>query len=118
MSTKQIWDEWEVVSIKYLQSHNYRIITSNYKFWRAWEIDIIATKDGITVFIEVKYRRWISFWKPEESITPAKLHKFKKTIHFYCLKNRIDLEFIRFDVITIMKESVSHKLTHYRNVEI
>ncbi len=118
MSTKQVWDVWELIAIQYLQSHKYVIITTNYKFWRAGEIDVIAVKEGLTVFIEVKYRKTLSFWTPEESITQSKLRKFRKTIDFYCLKNLVDYEKIRFDVITIVKETSSHKLTHYRNIAI
>jgi len=117
-STKKIWDMWEVVAIKYLQSKNYEIKTTNFKFGRFWEVDIIAEKKGITVFFEVKYRVWEKFWSPEESITKGKLRKFRKTIEYYCVKNNIDFWKIRFDVIAIIKKSISHQVTHYRNVEI
>ena len=117
-STKQTWDQWEVIAIKYLQKNWYQILDTNFKFWRFWEIDIIATKEEKTIFFEVKYRIWTKFWLPEESITKGKLFKFKKTIEFYCLKNAIDLWKIRFDVIAIIKKSSSHQITHYRNVEI
>jgi len=118
MSTKRIWDIGEVVAIKYLQSKWYSIETTNFKFGRFGEIDIIAKKEGITVFVEVKYRISEKFWLPEEAITKNKLRKFRKTIDFYCKKNNVDFWEIRFDVIAIIKKVSSHKLTHYRNVEI
>jgi hypothetical protein len=34
------------------------------------------------------------------------------------VKNNIDFEKIRFDVITILKKEKSYKITHYKNVEI
>lgn len=117
-STKKIWDIWEVVAIKYLQSKWYNIEDTNFKFWRFWEIDIIAKKDGTTIFTEVKYRVWEKFWTPEEAITKSKLRKFRRTIDFYCSKNNIDFWKIRFDVIAIIKKINSHQVTHYRNVEI
>ena len=117
-STKKIWDMWEVVAIKYLQSKWYEIKTTNFKFWRFWEIDIIALKDWITVFFEVKYRVWEKFWTPEEAITKPKLRKFRRTIDYYCKSNFLGFENIRFDVIAIIKKQSSHQVTHYRNVEI
>lgn len=117
-STKEIWDIWEVIAIKYLQKKWYQIKDSNFKFWRFWEIDIICEYNWITSFIEVKYRNNISFWIPEESITKSKLFKFKKTIEYYVVKNRLDFEKIQFDVITILKWKVSYKVTHYKNIEI
>lgn len=117
MSTKKTWDIWEVVAIKYLQSKWYTIETTNFKFGRFWEIDIITKKDWIVIFIEVKYRISEKFWTPEESITKQKLRKFRKTIDYYCFKNKVDFWNIRFDVITIIKKETSHQVTHYKNVE-
>jgi hypothetical protein len=39
-------------------------------------------------------------------------------MEYYCKKNRIDFEKIRFDVITVLKWETSHKVTHYRNIEV
>lgn len=118
MSTTSIWDIWEVIAIEYLQSKWYTIETTNFKFWRFWEIDIIAEKSWRIFFVEVKYRISDKFGSPEESITQAKLRKFKKTIEFYCVKNQIDFWNIEFNVIAIKKWARSHRVTHYRNVEI
>jgi len=117
-STKKIWDIWEVVAIKYLQSKWYSIETTNFKFGRFWEVDIIAKKNWIIVFFEVKYRVWYKFWTPEESITKPKLRKFRRTIDYYCTTNNVDFWNIRFDVIAIIKKQTSHQITHYRNIEI
>jgi len=118
MTTKQKGDKWEVIAIKYLQDKWYTILDTNYKFWRFWEVDVIAKKDNITLFIEVKYRESSKYGSPEESITSWKLYKLKKSIYSYCFKNKIDYEKIQFDVITIVKESQSYKLKHYKNLEI
>jgi len=64
---------------------------------------VIASKDNITVFIEVKYRSSDRFGTAEESITKSKLHKCLKTVDYYCKKNRVDFEQIRFDAITVVK---------------
>jgi len=117
-STKKTWDIWEIIAIKYLQKHWYTIIDTNFKFWRFWEIDIIAKQDNITVFFEVKYRISIKYGIPEESLTKYKLSKCKKTVEYFCKKNRIDFEKIRFDAITIIKWDDSYRVKHYRNIEI
>lgn len=117
-STKKTWDKWELIAIKYLQKNWYTILDTNFKFGRFWEVDLIAKKDDLTVFIEVKYRNSDKFWIPEESITKNKLSKCMKTIDYYCKKNNIDFEKIRFDVITILKLETSYKISHYKNIEI
>lgn len=117
-SRKKTWDIWEITAIKYLQSKGYKILDTNFKFWRFWEIDIISEKNWITIFLEVKYRWSERYWIWEESITKYKLSKLKKTIDFYCVKNRINFEKIRFDAITILKKENFFRVKHYRNLEL
>jgi len=118
MHLKKIWDKWEVIAIKYLQKHKYHIKDTNFKFGRFWEIDIIAEKDKKYYFFEVKYRNNTLYGTPEESITKHKLYKCLKTVEYYCKKNYVSLENIQFDVIAILKWEKSHRVTHYKNVEI
>jgi len=117
-NTTKVWDIWEIIAIKYLNNKWYKVLDTNFKFGRAWEVDLIVQKYWLTIFIEVKYRNNLKFWTPEESITSQKLKKCKKTVEFYCVKNNIDFEKIRFDVITILKQEKSYKITHYKNIEI
>jgi putative endonuclease len=117
-STKSKWDYGEIIAIKYLQKKWYKIKDTNFKFWRFWEIDIICEFNWFFCFIEVKYRINTNYWIPEESITKKKLYKFRKTIEYYIVKNNLDFEKIRFDVITILKWEKSYRLKHYKNLEI
>ncbi len=117
-SKTQIWNTWELIAIKYLQKNNFKILDTNFKFSTFWEIDIISQKEELTIFIEVKYRSSKAYWTPEESLTKYKLSKCKKTIQYYCKKNKIDFEKIRFDAITILKWEKSYKIKHYKNLEI
>lgn len=117
-TTKQKGDLWEVLAIKYLQKHEYKILETNYKFGRFWEIDVIAEKNGFYFFIEVKYRSNEKYGTAEESITKSKLFKLEKSIYSYCMKNRINLEHINFNVIAITKGLKSYKVTHYKNIEL
>lgn len=118
LSTKQKGDIWEIIAIKYLQRNDYKILETNYKFGRFWEIDVIANKNNIYYFIEVKYRSSEKYGTAEESITKSKLYKLEKSIYSYCMKKRIDLENISFEVITIIKGQKSNKLTHYKNISL
>ena len=97
-----------------MQKHDYHIRDTNFKFGRFGEIDIIAEKEERVYFIEVKYR----YGYPEEAIIPRKLYKCLKTMQYYCKKNSIDMENIQFDIIAILKQSQSHRVTHYKNIEI
>lgn len=66
----------ETKAAKNLQADGYRIIDRNWKT-RWCEVDIIAEKDGVVRFFEVKYRRNAGAGSGLEYITQAKLHRMK-----------------------------------------
>lgn len=111
---KKSWDLWEIIAIKYLKEKGYNLLDTNFKFSTIGEVDIITKFGDLYVFFEVKYRYNDKFWVWEESINYYKKQKIKKTINYYCLKNKIDLEYARFDVISILWD----KINHYENVEL
>lgn len=115
---KQTWDSWEIIAIRYLQKHHFRVRDTNFRFGRFGEIDIIAEKDSRVHFIEVKYRRSLKYGSPEEAVIPTKLYKCQKTLEYYCKKNFISPENIQFDVIAILKWKTSYKITHYKNISL
>lgn len=115
---KKTGDQWEIIAIEYLQKHRYAILDTNFKFWRFWEIDIIAKKAERYYFIEVKYRKNLAYGTPEESIIASKLHKCLRTMQYFCTKNRIPLENIQFDVLAISRLETFHRIKHYKNIEI
>ncbi len=57
---------------------------------RFGEIDIVAKKDEILHFIEVKYSK---NYDPITRITPSKLSKIIKTVDYYLYKKKIDLDY-------------------------
>lgn len=79
----------ESKAIEFLISKNFKIIDKNFNS-KFGEIDIIAKKDGVLHFIEVK--SGIGF-EPIYNITPSKIKKITKTIYAYIKKNRIDSSF-------------------------
>lgn len=112
---KKSWDKAEILAIEYLKKNWYHLLDTNFKFSTFWEIDLICKQEDFTIFFEVKYRSSEKFWTWEESINFRKKQKILKTIEYFCAKNRISLEKIRFDVILITKWEKSFKLVHYKN---
>lgn len=72
-----------------MQFSGYSIDERNFHS-RFGEIDIIATKDEIIHFIEVKYSK---DYDPIGRITPSKLSKIIKTINYYFYKNNRELDY-------------------------
>lgn len=62
----------EELSLDFLSRNGFAILHKNWRY-RHWEIDVIAEKDGILHFIEIKTRTSESFGFPEENITKKKI---------------------------------------------
>ena len=63
--------EGEEMAAMYLIKNGYRIIARNFRYKKS-EIDIVAQKDNIIVFIEVKTRTNAFFQEPKLSVTRSK----------------------------------------------
>lgn len=94
-------------AVKFLKRKGYKIIQTNFSC-RFGEIDIIAQKKGVTVFVEVKTRTGDEYGRASESITAVKKDRIRKTAEFYLYCNDlIDCD-CRFDVIAINNKEIEY----------
>lgn len=104
----------ETLAVQYLMKQGFKIITRNYRC-PFGEIDIIATKDKVYVFIEVKTRRNLSFGRPSEAINKKKREHCVKTAQCFIKHfNLADVD-CRFDAIEIIL-TPSMKIEHIENI--
>lgn len=77
------------------------------------EIDIIAEKSGIIVFVEIKYRSQVKFGDALEAVDIRKQIKISKSAMYYSIKKGYGSnKSYRFDVIAIYKDK---SITHIEN---
>lgn len=76
MSSTYTGRQAEAAAAVYLEMRGYKIIEQNFRRPRC-EIDIVATKDGIVYFVEVKYRRNDLQGGGLEAITATKLRQMR-----------------------------------------
>jgi len=89
---------------KFLQDKGFIIIDRNF-YSRFGEIDIIATKDAVLHFIEVK--SGLDYELAIQNITPTKLSRFIKTTNVYIKKNSLDTDFM-IDAIVVTPKQIWH----------
>ncbi len=94
-------------AVEFLKQSGYTILATNFKT-HVGEIDIIAKKDGVTVFIEVKTRSSYAYGAPSEAVDKKKQIKYVKTAQEYLIKNNIFDTDSRFDVIEIEDGKINH----------
>lgn len=99
--SRKIGEAYENKACEFLITRGFEIIERNF-YSRFGEIDIIAKKDGVLHFVEVKGG---AKFNPIYAITPAKLSKITQTIQYYLLCNRLDVSFC-VDGISICGERI------------
>lgn len=104
----------EDAACAYLERHGYKVIGRNYRC-RWGEIDVIAAKGGMVVFVEVKTRRSLKFGTPGMAVTYAKQQKIRTTALHYLQQHREGYNKIAFDVIEIIADDSKAKLRHLQN---
>lgn len=82
LTTRGIGDASETVAAEYLQAQGYAIVERNWKT-KVCEIDIVAEKDGILYFVEVKHRKTDRQGGGLAAITSKKLDQMKFAARMY-----------------------------------
>ena len=119
MATHNDLGRWgEEVAVHYLVDNGYRIIQRDWKSGHR-DIDIIAQKDKVLVFVEVKTRRNRLYTEPETAVDYRKMQNLRMAMNHYIKSNRIDKS-CRFDVITVigMPEDPSPEVNHIEDIQL
>lgn len=92
--------DWgEDLAASHLEDNNWTIVQRNYDSPYG-ECDLIATRDDVLAFVEVKTRRTKEFGPPEEAITPTKQRHLRRIAKHY-LKENAPSRQCRFDVVAV-----------------
>lgn len=109
MNKRKIGAEYEQRAREYLQEHHYEILESNYRC-RYGEIDVIARdkEDGYLSFVEVKYRRNLSYGFPAEAVDGRKQKRIAAASMAYIREKRLPADFrYRYDVVSIYQNQIT-----------
>ncbi len=112
-ATKLLGNKGEGIVANFLVKNNFKILTKNYRA-RYGEIDIIAQKNELVVFVEVKTRKKLYF-PISNVVTTSKQRKITKTAKFFILKNNIINKVFRFDVATVLISVNKSEIKYIRN---
>ena len=104
---KLFGDESEGLATRFLEQEGFLILERNYFARKLGEIDIIAKRDEVLHFIEVKSGR--ADFDPVYNFTPAKLRKVVNSAHYYMKTKNLDVPFsidaliIRYDEVEFIE---------------
>lgn len=128
MTSKDTGILGEKIGERYLERKGYKILERNYspRFISGplrGEIDIVAKKEDLIVFVEVKALRLASLaqgepFNPEDKVDFAKQRKIIKTAESWLIRNKISLETkwqIDILAININLKVKKAKIRHFKN---
>lgn len=105
---RQTGAAYELKAEEYLLGNGYKILERNFRN-RSGEIDLIAKKEGVICFVEVKYRTTLDFGSPLEAVDFRKQNQIRKVANYYLMKNRLsEWTPCQFDVIGFEGEKMTH----------
>lgn len=112
-ATKVLGDKGEEIVAKFLTDKNFKILSKNFNT-KYGEIDIIAQKDDLIVFVEVKTRKK-EYFPISNVVTFSKQKKITKTAKFFLFQNNIIDKVCRFDVATVLFNDTKKSLKYIPN---
>ena len=104
----------EMVAARYLIQQGYSLLETDYRVGHK-DIDIVAFKDGVTVFVEVKTRSSDRFGAPEEAVDDEKIRFLLSAANAYIRRKGV-MGPIRFDVIAVVGAEEPFSITHFTNI--
>lgn len=89
----------ERIAENFLKEKGYVMLHRNWRVARR-EVDLIALKDDVVVFVEVKTRTRQDYGYPEEAVGKKKMRLLKEAAEFFMLEN-LQYQKAQFDLVSI-----------------
>ena len=102
---QNIGKKGEALAVAFLEEKEFTVIAINWRYKRC-EVDIIASKDNLLHFLEVKTRTSGKYGHPEESVTTQKMNNLKTAAEEFQHLHP-EWKYIQFDVLAITLEKNS-----------
>lgn len=102
---KRLGGKGEHLAARHLKKLGYKILERNYRT-PFCEVDIIAKRDDVLCFCEVKTRNSDAFGAPSEAVNRSKQRLYIRAAHHY-LRGKADVT-VRFDIIEVFRGEVNH----------
>ena len=104
----------EDLAANFLEEKGFNIIERNYRFGHG-ELDIIAEKAEMLIFIEVKTKKFGDFGDPINWVSRGKQKQIGRIARGYLYEKNITDRDCRFDVVLVTWEDGLWKIDHLEN---
>lgn len=104
---KFLGEKGERLAEKFLKKQGYSVLERNYKTYYG-EADLIVSKDGVIIFVEVKTRTNTEFGAPSDAVDIHKQNRYRRICEYFFYERKFDNVEVRFDVIEVYNGEINH----------
>lgn len=104
----------EEATADFLTEKGYRVLVRRYR-GAGGEIDLIVSRAGELVFVEVKTSRQGGLGHPEERVRSSKRERLTRAARHYLLRHADEGSNYRFDVVAVVLSEDQAEITHLEN---
>jgi len=101
LAGKPLGDRGEAIAALHLERSGWTILDRNFRLGRK-EIDLVASRDGVVAFVEVKTRSGEGFGHPLEAVTPRKRGAIEAVASAWIARHGRPEHTYRFDAVSIL----------------
>jgi putative endonuclease len=103
----------EAFVASWLEQQGFVILDRNYRT-RCGEVDIIAARDEVVAFVEVKTRQR-EYFPISQAVTWPKQQRIIKAANYFIVARQLRDKVFRFDVATVVFEQNQHQIEYIEN---
>jgi len=115
ISNKAKGDSAEAIAVAHLEQNGFFVLKTNYEN-KHGEIDIIAKRNDVYHFVEVKMRVRDTYGTGRDAVTYGKQKRIRRSAEFYMIENGLHGNYYAsFDVIEISGFFDNYRLEYLEN---
>ena len=113
-ATQAFGEIGERVAERWLRRKGWRIVQRRFRNGHR-DIDLVAERDGLIAFVEVKARKGSEFGLPVEAVNWRKQRELARSAHVWIERHGRPDESYLFDVIVVLVEGPTVRVRHVEN---
>lgn len=104
----------ERVAERWLRLKGWRIVHRRFRSGHR-DIDLVAERNGLVAFVEVKARRGLAFGGPVEAVDWRKRRELARSAAVWIDRHGRPRESYRFDIVAVLVEGPAVRVRHVAN---
>ena len=114
VASQQLGEEGERIAEAWLVQRGWRILDRRFRSGHR-DLDLVAEREGVVAFVEVKARRGRSFGHPVEAVNWRKQRELTRSAGVWIARHGDAKQAFRFDVVGVLMDGSGTRIRHVEN---